>query len=112
MRWEDICYKGAIYDILRIQKAWPMIRIQKAEFQKGMRRRSKREAMVRGNRIMPGRERNGRQIQEGGCGDSVSNASERLRRTLMEKSPLLTPKRTLPRYRIRTRLHVQQKDKT
>lgn len=44
---------------------------------------------------MPGRERNGKQIREGDCGQTVSNTSERLRMTLLEKSPLLTFKRTL-----------------
>lgn len=47
MRWEDICYKDAIYDVLGVQKAGAMIRVQKAEFQKGRRRNSKREEMFR-----------------------------------------------------------------
>ena len=38
-----------------------------------------------------------------------SNASERLRRTLVEKSPLLSPKRTLTSYRTRTRLLMEQR---
>lgn len=59
--------------------------------------------------MMPGRERNGKQTREGGCGQIVSNTSERLKMTLLEKSPLLTFKRTLTSLRVGKRLRMEQK---
>lgn len=86
-----------------------MTRAQKAEIWKGRRRSRRREGMFRDrrNKIMPCRDRNRRQIQ-GGRGQ-LSGASERLRRTLVEKSSLLTFQRTLTSHRVRNSLHMEQK---
>jgi hypothetical protein len=59
---------------------------------------------------MPGTEINGRSIGRRLCA-TVPNASERLWKTLMEKSPFLTFKRTLTSHRVKNRLNMGQKRK-